>query len=194
MFKKLALFIATISSLMAYNMADVNFNSSDLQVSGTSASKMSSTTTAYYTLSYLNVEDEYEKKHTSIYGDMLLSGKQNKVFNFGLGFRAQYVHIDGDYDVDDYLCLPLRGKIYLTLPIKPVKTVLSAEIAYAPETLMFSEDFISSRETRFELSLELIENGFVYVGFRDMEVEPEDEGDTFELNDNAGYFGLKMEF
>lgn len=194
MFKKLALFVATISSAMAYNMADINFNGSDLQISGTSASKMSKTTTAYYTLSYLSVEDEWENKHTSIYGDMLLSGKQNKVFNFGLGFRAQYVNIDDNYDVEDYFCLPLRGKIYLTLPIKAVKTVLSAEVAYAPEVLMFSEDFTSSSDTRFELSLELIENGFLYLGFRDLEAEPEDGGDSFEFNDRASYFGLKMEF
>ncbi len=194
MFKKLALFIATISSAMAYNMADININGSDLQVSGTTASKMSRTTTAYYSLSYLTVEDENEKQHTSIYGDMLLSGKQNKVFNFGLGFRAQYVNIDSDYNVDDYVCVPLRGKIYLTLPVKAVKTVLSAEIAYAPEVLMFSDDFTSSSDTRFELSLELIENGFVYLGFRDLQVEPENGGDSFDLNDRASYVGLKMEF
>ena len=193
MFKKLALFVATISSVMAYNMADININGSDLQVSGTTASKMSSTTTTFYTLSYLTVQDEYENKHTSIYGDILLSGKQNKVFNFGLGFRAQYVNLDNE-DYDDYVCVPLRGKIYLTLPIKAVKTVLSAEIAYAPEVLMFSEDFTSSSDTRFELSLELIENGFLYLGFRDLEVVPEEGDENFDLNDNAGYFGLKMEF
>ena len=192
MFKKLALFVATISSVMAYNMADININGSDLQVSGTTASKMSKTTTAYYTLSYLTIEDEWENKHTSIYGDMLLSGKQNKVFNFGLGFRAQYMNLDFE-NVDDSFCVPLRGKIYLTLPIKAVKTVLSAELSYAPEVLMFSEDFTSSSDTRFELSLEMIENGFLYLGFRDIEVEPED-GDTVDLNDRASYFGLKMEF
>ena len=193
MFKKMALFIAMIPSLFAYNMADVNINGSDLQVSGTTASAMSRTTTAYYTLSYLSVQDEFDQKHTSIYGDMLLSGKENKVFNFGLGFRAQYVNIDND-SVDDYFCIPLRGKLYFTLPVKAVRTVLSVEIAYAPEVLMFSNDFVGSSDTRFELSAELIENGFVYFGIRDLEVEPENGGDNFQLNDQASYLGLKMQF
>jgi hypothetical protein len=193
MFKKIALFIAMIPPLFAYNMADVNINGSDLQVSGTSAAKMSSTTTAYYTLSYLAVEDEFEQKHSSIYGDMLLSGKQNKMFNFGLGFRAQYVNLDSDA-VDDFVCIPLRGKLYFTLPVKAVKTVFSAEIAYAPEVLMFSDDFSSSSETRFELSAELIENGFVYFGIRDFDVEVKDSGESFQLNDQASFLGLKMEF
>jgi len=193
MFKKMALVLATISSAFAYNMADININGSDLQVSGTTASAMSKTTTAFYTLSYLTVEDEYENKHTTIYGDMLLAGKQNKVFNFGLGFRAQYVNLDSD-SVDDFACVPLRGKIYFTLPVKAVKTVLSAEVAYAPEVLMFSSDFTSSSDTRFELSGEVIENGFVYFGLRDLELEPEDGGDKVQLNDRASYFGLKMEF
>jgi len=193
MFKKMALFIAMFPSLFAYNMADVNINGSDLQVSGTAASAMSRTTTAFYTLSYLSIEDEYEQKHTSIYGDMLLSGKENRMFNFGLGFRAQYVNIDNE-SVDDYFCIPLRGKLYFTLPVRAVRTVLSAEIAYAPEVLMFSNDFIGSTDTRFELSAELIENGFVYFGIRDLEVEPENGGDNIQLNDQASYLGLKMQF
>jgi len=193
MFKKLALTLAFVSSLFAYNMADVNINGSDLQISATTASSMSKSTTAYYTLSYLTVEDEFEREHTSIYGDMLLSGKKGGLVDFGLGFRAQYFDLDYS-NVDSFICFPLRGKIYFNLPVKAVKTVLSAEFAYAPEVLVFSSDVESTSEIRFELNFEVMENGFAYFGFRDIEVTPDGGGNNVELNDQASFIGLKIEF
>lgn len=193
MLKKLLLAAAFASSLFAYNMADVNINGSDLQVSATTAASMSKTTTAFYTLSYLSVEDENEREHTSLYGDMLLSGKKGGAIDFGLGFRAQY--FDLDYaNVDSFICFPLRGKIYFNLPVKAVKTILSAELAYAPEVLVLSSDVQSTSEIRFELNFEVMENGFAYFGFRDIELKPDGGGDSLELNDQASFLGLKIEF
>jgi len=184
-----------LSSLMlADTLIDLNFNGTDLEVSG-SAIKRGGSTNAYYGFTYLNAEDEFDEQQTLLSADAILIGRTySDGWLFGLGARAMYAPLEfgeGDNSVEKtFTGIPLQAKVLYRLPIR-LQTYITGILLYGPSVLTFG-DFVGYREARLEADVELFEGGMVYLGGRQIIMTP-DEGDEYTFN-SAGFIGLRFGF
>lgn len=106
------------------------------------------------------------------------------VFDIGLGGRAVLVNTDPV----DATALALGGRVRFS----PVQRLgIGAFVFHAPDIV--ANDADSYTEYGFRLDYQLLPQGFVYVGYRNMELELEDSGPKIELDDE-GHVGMRLLF
>jgi len=110
---------------------------------------------------------------------------EGKGIKIGMGAKLNYTK--------DYSTLPLGLELTYKVPgVELMPMHLNASVYHAPEVLSFI-DANSYFEYRVSVDLELIENGFLTVGYRSMNTNYQTVVD--DLNYNAtGYFGFKISF
>lgn len=192
-FKKiLPLILLSTVLLFSKNMAGINANSEDFEIEAAvdinAFSEYTNGTIFIVDTNYLNTE------HSSLFG-LGLSAYNSlmQMEGMSLGLGVKYVYIE------DFMALPLAIEASYTLPLMDsIPSVsLSASFLYAPSALAFdeAEDYL---EFRAEAGMEVINSVFVYVGYRDIEIEY--AGDYVErlyfseTYNSSFYAGLKIGF
>lgn len=106
------------------------------------------------------------------------------VFDIGLGARGVYV----DVDHLDATALALGGRVRFS-PIQ--RLGVGAFAFHAPEIV--SNDADGYTEWGVRLDYQVLPQAFVYVGYREIELELEDGGPEVELDDE-GHLGMRLMF
>ncbi len=108
-------------------------------------------------------------------------------FSFGMGVKLDYTEIASE----TYLALPLGLEAsYRFHPVEALPVTVGAAFYYAPEPLAFNSAK-QYREYRVHLDLQLIENGALTFGYRNIETDHKDT--DLNYNDSA-YVGFKFSF
>ncbi len=185
--KKQLLTIVLFSSfLFSQNSIGVNINSDDVEVNG--AYKLNSvlgyndSINYMLNLSYLYNGDRNDLMTVGLNGESSLESAPGLIFGFG--FDAVYA--------DDFMALPLFGKLRYILPFDSdiPTTSLFVSYAYAPSALTFSDGEIYSN-LKLEANIEIIPSIHVFTGYRNIDTDYEYK--DYELNDSF-YGGLKLTF
>ncbi len=131
--------------------------------------------------SYLHSEDD-DLINIGFSGESALEAAPGLIFGFGLKTAFS----------DDFIALPILGKIKYILPLDsdiPTSSLLLS-YAYAPSVLTFSDGETYS-DFRAEAGIEVISSMHIFAGYRNIDTNYE-YGD-YKLNDSF-YGGFKMSF
>jgi len=195
MLKKILLSLALSASLFAMHDASLNLNNDDIEINGNidlGELNESDYPDAYFlTLGFLDVDNDESTDPLVSAGFMLrqdLNGVEN--MKFGIGFKGTYTKVENS----KHMAIPINAELAYTLPLDiAVPITLSAGLSYAPSVLSF-KDADSYFEGRLEASVQIIEQGSVFVGYRKIDTDFErGEGGDYEYNDTA-YIGFKVRF
>lgn len=137
---------------------------------------------------YFYSEEYREDIHTAHLG-LHVAGEnwsQQGTFDINLGGRLLYT--ETDTPVGDSLNLAVGGRVRFS----PVNRFgIGAQVYYAPDILSFA-DGDSYLETGFSVDYQLLAQGFVYLGYRKIEIDFE-RADDVEIDD-SGHIGMKLLF
>lgn len=195
MLKKLLLSLALSASLFAMHDASVNLNSDDIEVNGNldlgELNESDYPDSYFLTFGFLDVDNAVSTDPLLSAGFMLrqdMTGIEN--MRFGLGFKGTYTEVGRS----KHAAIPINAELAYTLPLDfAMPIVISAGLSYAPSVLSF-KDADSYFEGRVEASLQIIEQGSLFVGYRQIETDFEsNEGGDYTFSDSA-YIGFKIRF
>lgn len=106
------------------------------------------------------------------------------VFDIGLGARAAYI----DVDFLDAGALALGGR----LRFSPIQRLgIGAFAFHAPDIV--TNDADGYTEWGVRLDYQVLPQAFIYAGYREMELELEDNGPEVEIDDE-GHLGMRLMF
>ena len=105
-------------------------------------------------------------------------------FNVILGLRPFW--IDADDEEGFGAALGFGGSVALT-----TKLIASAEFFYAPD-IISGGDIDNSFDMELRLGYQIIDNGSIYVGYRELEVDADDAGDI-DIYDDF-FLGVNLRF
>ena len=116
-------------------------------------------------------------------------------FTVGLGMKLNYTQCDANGKTLHFTSIPLGLEVGYKLPVStPVPVYLGGEIYYAPEVLSMN-DAKNFLETRINFDIEVIQNGKVTLGYRTIDTNYNDSGNTLNKNYNrSAYAGFKFNF
>ena len=195
MLKKLTMMTLCAASAFAMHSAEININEADLEVG------------AKFDMGQFNQNVE---PHTMFLGAKFLNGDakhssssnadldpyfevnflmQKEIANsgmrFGLGVKMNYTK--------DYSTLPLGVEFAYTIPAPDLIPMhLNGSLYYAPSALAFSDakDFL---EYRIGYDIEVIDNGSITIGYRNLQTS--DDGSTTDFTYNKSWYaGFKFGF
>ena len=120
---------------------------------------------------------------------LMMHAVGNNGMYLGIGAKYNYTTLDKKV----FSSLPLGFEFAYVLPAEEyVPMILSGSIYYAPEALSF-EDAKSYLEYRIWFDVEIIQNGIITIGYRNMDTNY--NGGVGDLNYNSsGYIGFKVKF
>ncbi len=184
--KKLLLSTLLLSGLInAQSSIGLDINSQDVEIMGsydlTSDIGYTGGTSFSIEGSYLHSEDD-DLVTIGFSGKNALEAAPGLIFGFGLKTAFS----------DDFMALPILGKVKYILPFDsdiPTSSLLLS-YAYAPSVLTFLDGETYS-EFRAEAGMEVISSMHIFAGYRDINTDYED-GD-YKLNDSF-YGGFKISF
>jgi len=195
MFKKTFLSLIALGSIaMAESSIGVNVNKEDLEVEAIIDSKaftnLQTGSTSYQgDINFINNGD---------YEDQLIgigAGATNKVEGFeGMNLTVGAKVILTSHGDEDFVALPFMARVEYQMPpllynIPPVS--LEGKVLYAPKVLSFG-DAQGYTEMRAVANMEVINNVKAYAGYRNIETDYKNAGDT--LFDNSFFGGVKIEY
>lgn len=199
MLKKLTLITMSTVSVFAMSSAEINLNDKDLEISAVidlgSSSRSIEPNTTFVNLKYLsvtgehsNVNDDAELDNYYEAGFLMKRKVEGSNATVGLGIKANA--IGGD---NTFLALPLGIEIGYITPTKvPIEVALKTY--YAPDSLAFS-NADSYKEFRLDANVEIIKNGSIVAGYRDLKTNYLINNFKHSINYNRSvYFGLKFNF
>lgn len=194
MLKKLAMLSACAASAFALHTAEMNINNKDLEVGAQfdigQFSNNIEPNTLFIGAKYLGGDPEHsEDENISI--DPLLEANLlmmkevgNSGFKLGMGVKFEFTK--------NYAALPLGVEGSYTINTKEfVPMHLNASVYYAPEVLAM-RDADSYMEARVSFDIELIQNGNVTVGYRNIETDYLNNEDR--TYNRSAYLGFKLKF
>lgn len=153
-------------ALWAQHSAEVNLNNDDMELQATvDLSAIYGLQGGSYLLGagYLAVLDDNDNTSTMLDLDFKLYNPVQGIEGLygALGAKAVY----SEYGQDDFMAFPLQAMIEIRPRGFAVPVALGATVAYAPRPLSFQEAD-SYSEMRLEGRAEIIQQGFLYVGYR----------------------------
>ena len=192
MLKKLGLFAILTSSLFAMHSAELNINDADLELStrfdvGQFNENVEPDTT-FVGLKFLNADSKNSSnKFFAIepyYEANFLTSRavEGSGLRVGMGIKVNYTK--------KYTAVPLGLEVQYTLFKKTVPMYLNASAYYAPASLSFA-DADSFLEYRVSYDIEIIKNGHISLGYRNIDTNY--NGYTFTYN-RSWYSGFRFSF
>lgn len=196
MLKKLLLTLALGTAAFAMHDASINLNNDDLEVKGSldigELNRSDFPDMYFLTLGFLNAENENEDTDALLEAGFKLRQEVRGVegLRFGLGFKGTYTEV-GPLK---HAAVPLGVELAYTLPIgSAIPVILSGSLDYAPSVLSF-KDADRYMEKRVELGVQIVEQATIFVGYRKIETDFENNlGGDYTYND-TGYIGFKVRF
>ena len=197
MLKKIILLGVFTASAFALHTAEININNKDLEINAQFDMGQFNNNVEPDTLfvggKFLNADAQHSESDSAnidplIEADLLMMKEvANSGFKLGMGAKVNYTSIGSL----DFMSIPLGVEGAFTLPLKQfIPMHLNAAVYYAPNVLAL-RDADSYFEGRFSLDVEVIENGNITLGYRNIETNY-DAGD-FRYN-RCAYLGFKLKF
>ncbi len=191
MLKKITIMAACAASAFAMNSAGININNEDLELNAKfdigQFNDNVEPNGMFVGIKYLDAHNANTVNNDALYEVNFLMKKPmgTSGFNVGLGVKANYTK--------DYITLPLGIAFEYGLPSETiVPMALHADIYYAPKVLSFKAAN-KYFEYRLEYDAEVIEHGYVIVGYRHIKTDYDDIRGNFTYNASA-YVGFTFEF
>ncbi len=199
MLKKLAMLSACTASAFALHTAEININNKDLEVGALfdmgQFNDSVEPNTMFVGGRFLNADAEHSQNHNAnvdplIEADILMKKDVgNSGFKLGMGAKLNYTQLG----TMDFISIPLGVEGTYTIATEEfVPMHLNAAVYYAPQVLAI-KDAKNYLETRFSLDIEVIENGNVTIGYRNIETNYDVANGDFRYNRSA-YIGFKLKF
>ncbi len=195
MLKKLGLISLCAASAFAMHSVEININDKDLELSGKLDMGQFYNTvepgTVFMGAKFLKADAAHSDAHadddSESYFEMNFLMKRELSSNglsIGLGVKVNHV--------EDYTTIPLGVEVGFKLPTGSIPITLGASIYYAPEVLAMQDakDFL---EYRAHVDIEVIQNGMITIGYRNLDMGFDGYPKTFNFN-NSGYIGFKFAF
>lgn len=153
----------------------------------------------YFTnLDYLYIESDddsdSEEKRTiaNLFGGgFLLKNKLSGFSAITVGLGMKFIVVN--YDALNSTALPLGLEVAFGLPMKSLPLELVAKVYYSPKPLTFG-DGDKYLEQAFELSYEIIKMGKIFVGYRDVAIDPSGLSHLDIDISQMPYLGMKIGF
>lgn len=196
MFKKIILGTLISSAAFAAHQAQINVNSHDLEGQiRIDMSKMGNTSLegAFIGARILNGDERNSDRIGSTNPlsevSFMIQRPVDGVagLKLGLGVKGEYTRFDGQ----SYTAIPLGLEADMKLPLTtPFPLYIGGALYYAPSVLSFS-DAENYLETRIHLDAELIQNGRIEIGYRNIDTDVKNRNVTYN---DAWYFGLRLDF
>jgi len=192
MLKKLLISLALSTSLFAMHDASLNLNNDDIEVNANldlGELNQSDYPDAYFlTLGLLDVDNKLTTTPLVSAGFMLrqsLRGADS--LKIGIGFKGTYTKVE----TLKHTAIPINAELSYVLPINTViPFMISGAVSYAPPVLSF-KDADRYFEGRAEFSLQIVEQGSLFVGYR--QIKTDFTGGNYKYNE-SGYVGFKVRF
>ncbi len=198
MLNKIVLITVCAVSAFAMHTAEININDKDLEVGAKlDLGQFNSTVepdTTFVGFTYLNGDEQNSEIQRDINGyleaNFLMRREiQDSGVTFGIGLKANYTKAN-DYS---FMSIPLGLELGYRIPTA-IPVSLNAKIYYAPESLSIL-DADSFLEYRLDVNIEIIERGFIVLGYRNIDTNYDVSGISSNLNYNSSaYFGFKFAF
>lgn len=169
---------------------DLNLNSDAVQVGlDGPLSRVLSGTSGEYQLGALFSEDENVDFATGSAAAVLTGDVGAPAANVtaGLGVRAQFTDVEEDSGGG----LAIGGQVDVRVPGFE-RIGAQAQVWFQPEVISFGE-IEEQLEYGASLDYQVLRNGSIYVGYREVEVESEHSGGSFTADDGL-HFGLRLTF
>jgi len=197
MLKKLGLISLCAASAFAMHSVEININDKDLELAGKLDMGQFYNTvepgTVFLGAKFLNADSAHSDASSSStdlksYQEMNFLMKRNIATNglsLGLGVKLNHT--------ENYTTIPLGVEAGFTLPIGgSIPISIGASLYYAPEVLAMQDakDFL---EYGIHLDVEVIQNGMITVGYRNLDMGFDGVSETFNYN-SSGYIGFKFAF
>ncbi len=204
MLKKLGLISVITVSAFAMHGVDININDKDLEFGGALDMGQFVNTiepnTVFLGARYLKGNEshsDFVSNNNAYYEGSFLMQKpiSGSDVTIGLGVKANHTQADFGNKTLDFTSIPLGLELGYKLPVAtPVPLYLGGKLYYAPEVLSMN-DAKSFMEYRINLDIEVIPNGRVTLGYRNIDTNYDVSGVTHDANYNrSAYAGFKFQF
>ena len=200
MLKKATLLTASALTAFALNTGEININNKDLEVSGQfdvgQFNDAVEPNTMFVGAKFLNASDDHsDNEHAGLdpYFEanfLMMRAIGNGGMRVGMGAKVNFTK--------DFASIPLGLQFAYKTPANSyVPMYLNGELYYAPSVLSFS-DADSFLEYRISYDIEIIDNGRITLGYRNMDTNYETgkgyvSGGDFTYN-SYWYVGFKIGF
>jgi hypothetical protein len=199
MLKKILMLSACAASAFALHTAEININNKDLEVGAQFDMGQFNDTVEPNTLfvggKFLNADAEHSESNNANIDPymeaniLMMKDVGTSGFKLGMGLKLNYTQVGSL----DFISTPLGVEGAYTISTQEFVPIhLNAAIYYAPKVLAF-KDAKNYLETRFSVDFEVIENGNISVGYRNMETNFDVANGDFRYNRSA-YLGFKLKF
>ncbi|GEM_PF-464444 len=204
MLKKLYLISIITASAFAMHGVDININDKDLEFGANLDMGQFVNTiepnTLFVGARYLKGSEDhsdFSKNNNAFYEANFLMQKAipNSDVTIGLGVKLNHTRYDAGAKNLDFTSVPLGVELGYKLPVRtPVPFYLGGKIYYAPEVLCMN-DAQSFLQYGVNLDVEVIPNGRITVGYRNIDTNYDVAGHTQNANYNrSAYAGFKFQF
>jgi len=204
MLKKIGLLCAFSISVFAMHSAEININQKDLEfglnIDMGQYNRGIEPDTTFVGVTYLKASDDnsadknanpQDLKYFVELSFLIKQEIKNTGLKVGLGVKTNFSKISDA----TFMSVPIGIEASYELPLKNfIPVEVGGEIYYAPESLSFS-DAGSFLEYRLGVTLEVIERGSIFVGYRNIDTNYEISSIKTDITYNeSAYFGFKFEF
>ena len=204
MLKKLGLISIMTVSAFAMHGVDININDKDLEFGANLDMGQFIYTvepnTVFIGARYLKGNEEHSdftSNNNAYYEANFLMQKALTGSNMTIGLGVKVNHTKADFGTrnPDFTSIPLGIELGYKLPFgTPVPFYLGGKLYYAPEILCMN-DAKNFLEYRINLDVEVIPNGRITVGYRNIDTNYDLSGTTMNTNYNrSAYVGFKFQF
>ena len=198
MLKKLSLIAFSAVSAFALHTGEININDTDLELGmkldmGQFYNTIEPNTT-FLGGKFINAD----KSHSDATGSLdpyyeinflMMRPVGNRGMSLGMGVKGNYT----TNGTKDFFSLPLGIEFAYQIPAKTlIPMYLNGALYYAPQALTFSDadDFL---EYRISYDIEVIENGRITLGYRNLDTNYDVANGNFNYN-SSFYAGFKIGF
>lgn len=199
MLKKITMLSACAASAFALHTAEININNKDLEVGAQfdvgQFNDSVEPNTFFIGGRFLNADGDHSETNGANLDPLfevnllLMREVGTSGFKLGMGVKANFTSTLNL----DYMSIPLGVEGSYTIPAKEfVPMHLNVSLYYAPQVLAF-QDARSYLETRASFDLEVIKNGNITLGYRNIETNYDVTDGDFRYN-RSGYLGFKLKF
>lgn len=203
MLKKFGLISIITASAFAMHGVDININDKDLEFGAALDMGQFVNTvepnTVFVGARYLKGNEDhsdFRENNNAFYEASFLMQKaiSGSDVTIGLGVKANHTKADLGGN-RDFTTIPLGVELGYKLPVAtPVPLYLGGKLYYAPEVLSMN-DAQSFLEYRVNLDIEVIPNGRITLGYRNIDTNYDVAGVTHNVNYNrSAYAGFKFQF
>ncbi len=204
MLKKIGLLSSVAVMAFAFNSASLNINDKDIELSGRldvgQFNYNVQPNTVFIGARYLNGNQSHSSFASNSNGYyevsfLMLKKVPNTALKLGLGVKLNYTQANLAGGTRDFTSLPLGINANYRLPVNfYVPWFLDGSVYYAPEVLSMS-DANSFFAYRIHLDAEVIQNGYVQLGYRSINTNYKVNSVTYNENYNHSFYaGFRFQF